>query len=271
MKHLGHIIAINNQKGGVGKTTSVVNLGKNIAEKGYKVALIDIDPQSDLTTAIYPADELPEGVEIETPEGLRPGMKNSYIFFKGENMPVADTIVFGADVGIDIFPTTSQLANLEKDGFEVISTFQEKVRTLAEDYDFILIDTPPGMGNLQTAALAAATKVLIPTTLETFSIKNLNKLIAMIGNLKKTGNPEVEILGIFATASKAQKTKLMNHYLGELAEDFPGMIFKSEITSSTDVATALALGMSINEYKPKAKQAKQFKDLTKEILEGVGV
>ena len=270
MSYLGHIIAINNQKGGVGKTTSVVNIGKNIVEKGFKVALIDIDPQSDLTTAIYPGDDLPEGVEIETPEGLRPGMVNSYIFFKGNNVPSPSTVPFGNNLEIDVFPTTSQLANLEKDGFEVISTFQQKIRALSEHYDFIIIDTPPGMGNLQTSALAAATKVIIPTTLETFSIKNLNKLVAMVGNLKKTGNPEIELLGIFATASKAQKTNLMKHYLDELADDFPGMVFKSEITSSTDVATALALGKSINEYKPKAKQAKQFQDLTKEILDGVG-
>lgn len=271
MTKLGHIIAINNQKGGVGKTTSVVNLGKNTAEKKYRVAVVDVDPQGDLTTAMYPGDELPDGVEVETPEGLRPGMVNSYIFFKGNNMPTPDTIEFGDGYSIDIFPTSTQLGNLEKDGFEVIQTFRDKLRKLSSEYDFIFIDTPPGVGNLQTAALAAATKVLIPTQLEAFSMKNLDKLVGMIGNLKQTGNPELELLGIFATASKAQKTKLMNFYSEELEEDFSNLVFNSEITVSTDVATALAMGKSIHEHKPKAKQTLQYKALSDEIFERLGL
>ncbi len=265
---LGQVLVIVNQKGGVGKTTTSANLGKNLAAIGRKVVVVDIDPQCDLTDLLYAAEETPDELTFQMPGGsIEPGLVNSYMLFQQNSTLKTAKIEVGKGKVLEVIPTTSHLARIDKEDLSAITIFRDKVRGLAKDVDYVILDCPPGMGNIQTAALAAAHKVIIPTELESLSVKNIEKLMIIIGNLKKHMNPEIEMLGILKTRTKTDKTKtkIMKHYNQELKDDYPGLIFETEITSGTDVSTATAMGMSIHEYKPKSKQAIQYMDLTKEI------
>jgi len=265
---LGQVLVIVNQKGGVGKTTTSANLGKNLAAIGRKVVVVDIDPQCDLTDLLYAAEETPDELTFQMPGGsIEPGLVNSYMLFQQNSTLKTAKIEVGKGKVLEVIPTTSHLARIDKEDLSAITIFRDKVRGLAKDVDYVILDCPPGMGNIQTAALAAAHKVIIPTELESLSVKNIEKLMIIIGNLKKHMNPEIEMLGILKTRTKTDKTKtkIMKHYNQELKDDYPGLIFETEITSGTDVSTATAMGMSIHEYKPKSKQALQYMDLTKEI------
>ena len=265
---LGQVFVVVNQKGGVGKTTTSANLGKNLASLGRKVIIVDIDPQGDLTDLIYAALEAPAELIFKMPGGsIEPGVVNSYMLFQQESTPKTAKVEVGKDKVVEVIPTTSHLARIDKEDLSAITIFRDKVRELAKEVDYVILDCPPGMGNIQTAALAAAHKVIIPTELESLSVKNIDKLKVIIGNLKKHMNPEIELLGILKTRTKTDKskTKIMKHYNQELKDDYPGLLFETEITSGTDVSTATAMGMSIHEYKPKSKQAIQYMDLTKEI------
>jgi chromosome partitioning protein len=263
---MGRIIAIANRKGGVAKSTTAINLGRTLAKKGKRVCLIDLDSQGDLTTLTYPTEEFPEGMEERLRTGaIEPGITNSYILFHGDVMPEPDTVTMACGKTIDIIPTTSQLARIEQEDLSCIHNFRSKVRKLSEGYDYIIIDTPPAAGTLQTSALAAAYHVLLPVQLEALSIKNGKELIKLVAGLKQVANPELELLGILMTLTDKQKTNIMKVFSDRLIRDYGDLVLKTEITRSTHIVTASALGLSIAEHMPKAQQAEQYESLTDEI------
>jgi chromosome partitioning protein len=282
---MNNIIAVVNQKGGVGKTTTVVNVGKELAIRGNSVLLIEGDPQCDMTDLLFMVSvdsiNMPEGVVEHLSMGrIEPGISNSCGLFVGEGLPIPVTKAFSTgtkrnqiDHTISVLPSTSHLLRMESEDNSIITTFQEKVRELATQYDYVVIDTPPALGNLQTAALAAAHQLIITTDLESLSVKNVIKLLDLVTNIRAFGNQDLNVLGILKTLTKNEKskTKVMKHFVAELDEDYGDLVFKTEITGGTDVSTANAFGMAVVEYKPKSKQAIQYGSLADEVISKMGL
>lgn len=244
---MGKIAAITNQKGGVGKTTLAVNMGKSLAKLGYKTLLVDNDPQGNLTLAILGQKE-----EI-TSETLS--------LYKGEVVvptEVSETLHF---IGANI-----QLAAVTDMEFMCIYEFSGLLKDLAEFYDYVLIDCLPSFGYHLSAAFAAADKVLIPVKLSDFSVSGLEDLIEAMGKIQKHINQDIDILGLVANAVENPKTNFEKLIEEQLEKDYPGALFKTQINRSIKVEESHAFRQSVSEYQPKCKQAKQFDQVTEEFI-----
>jgi len=268
------IIGINNQKGGVGKTTSASNIGRGLARKGNKVALIDLDPQGNLFKAVFPAypHEPIEGVEIEMPEGIRPGFHNSYLLF-GEKNNAKPLVVEEDGYEFDLYPATEHLAEInDRDFQKVIFAFKKNVEELAKKYDYIIIDSVPSLGNLQVAVHVVADYILIPVEYESWSIKGVEKLINVLLQVKDQLNPKLELLGIFACKVSTQATNVEYTWKAQLQELYPDhLLADCDITRSVKVIEANSEGKSIFEYDKKCQQAKQYNKLLDTVLERMSV
>ena len=255
------VIAITNQKGGVGKTTTAVNLGVGMARQGKKVLLIDMDPQGSLTLSLG----------FKKPDELFPTisdvMKN--IIDNGEL-----TTVFPAQKnseGVFLMPANIELSGMEVRLVNEMSREQvlkAYVDTVREHYDFILIDCMPSLGMLTLNALCAADSVIIPTQPEFLSAKGLEQLIGTIGRVRKRMNPALKIDGILLTMVDARTTfardvsVLIRQNYGRYTT-----VFRCHIPRSVRAAETSAEGKSIFLHDPNGKVAKAYDDLTKEVLD----
>ena len=238
------VIAVSNQKGGVGKTVSCVNLGIGLAQEGKKVLLIDADPQGSLTISLG-YDE-PDEMEYS----LATLMLN---VVNDEKLNMEKTILHHRE-GVDLIPANIELSAIEVD-------------KLREFYDFILIDCMPSLGMMTINALACADSVLIPVQAAYLPVKGLQQLIKTIGRVKKQLNPKLKIEGILLT---------MVDYRTNYARDISLMVydtysasikvFGSEIPMSVRAAEVSVEGKSIYSYDPKGKVACAYKSLTEEVL-----
>ena len=255
------IIAITNQKGGVGKTTTAVNLGVGLALQGKKVLLIDMDPQGSLTLSLG----------FKKPDELFPTisdvMKN--IVDNGEL-----TTVFPAQKnseGVFLMPANIELSGMEVQLVNEMSrelVLRSYVDSVKNQYDFILIDCMPSLGMLTLNALCAADGVIIPSQPEYLSAKGLEQLLSTIGRVKKRMNPDLRIDGILLTMVDARTTfakdvsALIRQHYGRYT-----MVFHSTIPRSVRAAETSAEGKSIFLHDPDGKVAKAYKELTKEVLD----
>ena len=255
------VIAITNQKGGVGKTTTAVNLGVGIARQGKKVLLIDMDPQGSLTLSLG----------FRKPDELFPTisdvMKN--IIDNGEL-----TTVFPAkknSEGVFLMPANIELSGMEVRLVNEMSREQvlrAYVDTVREHFDFILIDCMPSLGMLTLNALCAADSVIIPTQPEFLSAKGLEQLIGTIGRVRKRMNPGLKIDGILLTMVDTRTTfardvsALIRQNYGRYTT-----VFRCHIPRSVRAAETSAEGKSIFLHDPNGKVAKAYDDLTKEVLD----
>ena len=255
------IIAIANQKGGVGKTTTTFNLGVALAQNGKKVLLVDADPQGDLTTYIG----IHNAENIET----------TLYTLMGRTMNDIDVnpkeAILHHDEGIDIIPTYLELASMEMSLVNAMSrefTMRNSIKDLKKDYDYILIDCMPSLGMLTINALACADKVIIPVQSEFLAAKDMNHLMTTVLKVRKQINPDLKVGGILMTIVDDRRN-LSKEIYEELSSTYGKVfrMFETKIPRSVKAAESTRLGKSILSYDKNGKVAKSFMNLAKEVLE----
>lgn len=246
------IIAISNHKGGVGKTTSTVNIGAGLALTGHKVLLIDMDPQSNMTQSY----------------GISKSDVSVYEVLKGE----AEASTVEVFPNLDILPSSLDLSGAEMElineaGREYL--LKDAIAGIKDKYDYILIDCPPSLGLLTINALTAATEVYIPLQAHYLAIKGLTKIIEVIGKVKKRLNKDVEITGVFVT--QFDKRKVLHRDVVEtIYTYFQEKLFDTRIRDNIALAEAPSQGMDIFHYDNTCKGAEDYKNLVQEIMDRHG-
>jgi len=251
---MAQIISIVNQKGGVGKTTTAINLAAYLAFLGKFVLLIDLDPQANATSGL--------GINYNN---LNNGVYESLI--SGQNLK--EVVLNTAISGFKIVPSTVNLAganvelvNLESREFKL----EQALLGVRQDYDYIIIDSPPSLGLLTINSLVAAEKILIPVQAEYYALEGLGQLVSTINLIKENLKPNLDILGAVLTMYD-KRTKLSDEILHQLYQYFPDRIFRSVIPRNIRLTEAPSYGKTILEYDPKSKGAKAYERLAREIID----
>ena len=253
-------IAIANQKGGVGKSTTAANLGIGLADSGQKVLLIDFDAQGSLTESLgYKADE----IEITISTMLEKTMNEKNI--------LPNEGILHHDEGVDLMPANIELSGMEVTLVNTMSReliLKDYLQNVRKNYDYILIDCTPSLGMLTVNALTAADSVLIPVQAQYLPIKGLEQLIKTIGRVRKHLNPNLEIEGILLTMTD-NRTNLSKETSKLLRENYGRQIkiFQSEIPHSVRASETSIVGQSIYTYDKNGKAALAYRKLTEEVLE----
>ena len=250
------IRAITNQKGGVGKTTTTVNLGAALAERGRRVLLIDLDPQGNLSTHV--------GVDIYNLE------KSMYDVMTA-GMPIAEIIkptgmpnLFCAPSNIDL--SGAEIEMVTAVGREtILKEAIEALRTLPEPFDYVLIDCPPSLGLLCINALAASDAILIPLQTEFFALQGMSKLLDVVEIVRKRINPRLRLGGIVACRMDT-RTKLSYEVIEDIKKHFPSLLFKNHIRQNIKLAEAPSFGKTVFEYAPESNGAVDYRALAAEFL-----
>lgn len=254
------VIAIANQKGGVGKTTTTGNLGIGLAKKGKRVLLIDADAQGSLTASLGYTE----------PDRLAITLATIMERIVNEDFPEPSEGILHHEEGIDLLPANIELSGIEVSLVNIMSretVLREYVNHVSADYDYILIDCTPSLGMITINALACADSVLIPVQAAYLPVKGLEQLIKTIGKVKRQINPKVEIEGILMTMVDI-RTNYARDISSLLMETYGGRIriFDSVIPISVRAAETSAAGTSIYVHDPKGKVSAAYEGLTEEVL-----
>lgn len=257
---MAKIIAVTNQKGGVAKTTTTVNLGIGLARAGKRVLLIDNDPQASLT----------EALGFQEPDRLEITLAHALEWVLNEEEFDVNAGIIPHEERVDLLPANIDLSGVETSLVGIMSSetvLKEYLAKLVSFYDFILIDCAPNLGQLTLNALVAADEVIVPVQAAYLPIKGLEQLLKIISRVKRKINPNLHIMGIlftmvdYRTNYAKEIIELINHvYGGNLR------IFKAEIPLSVRAAESPAEGTSIFRHDAKGKVSAAYEELTKEVL-----
>jgi chromosome partitioning protein len=245
-----HIVAVLNQKGGVGKTTTTINLAAYLAKSGRKVLIVDADPQGNATSGM--------GIDKNSVSATL----YDVLFSRAQ---AVDVIQKATSHGLFLLPANANLAAAE---VELVGTAQREhqlSRVLAGlNYDIILIDCPPSLGLLSINALTAASEVLIPVQTEYYALEGLSQLLDVIGQVRTALNPNLNLLGIILTMYDS-RTSLSDQVKAELDKHFEQKVFKTVIPRNVRLAEAPSFGKTIAEHDRWSKGARAYKALAKEL------
>jgi chromosome partitioning protein len=249
------IIAVLNQKGGVGKTTTAVNVAAYLAKAGQRVLIVDFDPQGNATSGLGLDKQGLEDTSYEVlfnPELLQQSIRET------------------ATDNLKILPANANLASAEA---ELVNQAKReywlKQALVDADYDYVIIDCPPALGLLSINALAAADKVLIPVQAEYYALEGLSQLLSVVQRVREGINPKLEVLGVVLTMYD-RRTTLADQVLGELKSYFGDKLFVTLIPRNIRLAEAPSFGRTIIEHDKWSKGARAYKQLAKEVDKRVG-
>lgn len=251
---MSQVISIVNQKGGVGKTTTAVNLAAALAEEGKFVLLVDLDPQGNATSGL--------GIKYQELE------RGLYHTLSGQ-ANLHDIVLNTAHAGLRVAPATPDLAGASVELVDVEGRENKLSDVLSEAkhaYDYIIIDCPPSLGLLTLNGLIAADHVLIPVQAEYYALEGLGQLLKTIDLVRESLKPELKILGAVLTMYD-QRNSLSEEVMNELYKFFPNNIFRSVVPRTVRLAEAPSFGQSIFHYEPRGKGAKAYERLAREVLE----
>ena len=253
-----YVYAIANQKGGVGKTTTAVNLGAYLAAAGQRVLIVDIDPQANATSSL----------------GLVPSQlpRSLYDVFSGE-VALADVITLTNRMRLDLAPSSHDLAALEtevvesiRDPFRRAYLLRDALIPTLHRYDYVLIDNPPSLGLITVNALAAASHgVIVPVQCEFLAMEGLTQLLTTIDQVKQALNPHLQVAGLLLTMHD-QRLKLSQQVEEEVRRYFGDAVFRTVIPRNIRLGEAPSYGEPINSYAPNSLGAKAYYDLAQELI-----
>ncbi len=249
---MSRVISIANQKGGVGKTTTAINLSTILAKKGKKVMLIDGDPQGNATSGL--------GIDKDVEYSLYDVLINEVDI----NKTLQDTCV----KTLKVCPSNMDLAGAEVELVTLMSREQrlkEKIDLVRNDFDFIIIDCPPSLGLITLNAFTASDSVLIPVQCEYYALEGLGQLLNTVNLVKKHLNKNLEVEGAVLTMYDI-RTNLSNQVVKEVKRYFDDKVYKTVIPRNIKLSEAPSFGMPISLYDPKSKGARCYEKLAKEVL-----
>jgi chromosome partitioning protein len=246
------IVAIANQKGGVGKSTTAINLGAGLAYQGERILLVDVDPQGNTTSGL--------GID-------RSAIEYSTYDLLVEDVPVDDVIEPSSVRDLFVVPATIELAGAE---IELVSMFSREARLgtalepIVEDYDFILVDCPPSLGLLTVNGLAAADEVLIPIQCEYYALEGVSQLMKNIQLVRRSLNPQLDIEGVLLTMYDG-RTTLAADVVAQVREHFGDTTYRTVIPRTVRLSEAPSYGEPIEAYDPMSRGAIAYRELAREF------
>ena len=247
------VISLANQKGGVGKTTTTINLGACLAELGQRVLVIDIDPQGNTTSGL--------GIKkVDVAQDIYDVIINE--------MPLPDAILHTKRPRLDIVPATIQLAGAEIELTSMMARetrLKEAIQTVTDSYDYILVDCPPSLGQLSINAFTASNSIIIPVQSEYYALEGLSQLLNTIRLVQKHFNPDLKIEGVLLTMYDA-RTNLGNQVVNEVRNYFGDHFYHTIIPRNTRLAEAPSYGLPIIDFDRKSRGATVYLQLAKEVM-----
>ena len=249
---MGKVVSVANQKGGVGKTTTAINLSTILAKKGKKVLLIDADPQGNATSGL----------------GIDKDVKFSVYDVLINDVEIENTIKDTIVKNLELCPSNINLAGAEVELVSLMSRehrLKEKINSQKDKFDYIIIDCPPSLGLITLNAFTASDSVLIPVQCEYYALEGLGQLINTINLVKKHLNKELVIEGALLTMFDI-RTNLSNQVVKEVNKYFENKVYKTVIPRNVRLSEAPSYGMPISVYDPRSKGAKAYEKFVKEFL-----